>query len=206
MANSRNTFPDFLQAVFRMRRDRLGMPILPSVVEHPPLPGDVHPLDRQSLLKLLPVLPLRFLCGVSAIELRARPFNSDRHPLGTYEPRFKLIRLYSQPYPDMPLRRTLETINPRSILGICGVTIKESAGERFLHWPNRRSYARYFFASVFAHELGHHHVYQFKHKRRMPETLRGHEARADAVAWEMSAIARFNSVFDGEDSQESPSM
>ncbi len=195
MAKSRNTYPEHFQAALHVRRDKLGAPVFPRVVEHPPLPGDVHPLDRQTLLKLLPASPLRFLHGVSAIELRARPFKCDDHPLGTYEPRYKLIRLYSQPFPDTPLRNTLQEINPRSILGRCGVTILEREGERFLHWPSRKDYARYFFTRVFAHELGHHHVYQFKHKRRLPGTLRGHEERADALALEMSAFARFNLVF-----------
>jgi len=195
MADSRNTYPERFQAALYIRRNKLGEPMLPRVVEHPPPPGDVHPLDRQTLLKLLPVIPLRFLQGVRAIELRARPFKREDHPLGTYEPRYKLIRLYSQPFPETPLRNSLQEINPRSILGLCGVTIVEREGERFLHWPSRIDYARYFFAWVFAHELGHHHVYQFKHKRRLPGTLRGHEERADAVALEMNALARFNFVF-----------
>jgi hypothetical protein len=195
MANSRNTYPERFQAASHARWDKRGRAILPRVIEHPPLPGDVHPLDRKTLLKLLPMIPLRFLHGVSAIELRARRFGSDKHPLGAYQPRSKLIRLYSQPFPDKPLREPLLEINPRSILGVCGAAIVEREGERFLHWPSRKAYARFFFTRVFAHELGHHHVYQFKHKRRLPGTRRGHEERADAIADEMRAFARFNAVF-----------
>jgi hypothetical protein len=195
MSNSGNTFPECFQAANHIRRDKLGKPVFPRVIEHPPLLGDVHPLDKRTLVKLLPVIPLRFLHGVSAIELRARPFKSENHPLGTYQPKYKLIRLYSQPFPEIPLRSPLDEITPKSLLGVCGVTLVERNGERFLRWPSRKNFAQYFFTHVFAHELGHHHVYQFKHKRRPPETLRGHEERADAVAMEINALARFNFVF-----------
>jgi hypothetical protein len=201
MGQSRNTYSASLRAVLHVRRDKLGKAILPRVVEHPPLPGDVHPLNRQTLLKLLPMVPLRYLQGIRAIELRARPFGSDTQPRGTYEPRHKLVRLYSQPFPDKPIWKPLEDtyIHPDSILGICGATIIERDGRQFLHWPNRKAYARYFFARVFAHELGHHHVYQHRYKRRMPGSSRGHEARADALAWQMQGLARFDAVFGRDD-------
>jgi predicted SprT family Zn-dependent metalloprotease len=55
--------------------------------------------------------------------------------------------------------------------------------------------ARYFFTRVFAHELGHHHVYQYKHKRPLPGSLRSHEDRADALMYEVQGWARFKLVF-----------
>jgi hypothetical protein len=176
-----------------MPRDRFGQVVLPRVIERPPRPGDVHPLDRRTLLKLLPTLPLRFLHGLRGIELRARDSKEVGHPFGTYQPYFKLIRLYSTPYPDWPT--TLDALNPNSIVGRSGGCLIERDGQRFLRWPSRMALARYFFARVFAHELGHHHVYQYKHKRSPPGSSRGHEDRADALMYEVQGWARFNSVF-----------
>src|SRR5262245_15196678 len=194
MAHSRGTSRKHAQAQRRMPRNCLGQVVLPRVIEHPPRPGDVHPLDRRTLLKLLPTLPLRFLHGLREIDLRARKSAEVGQPFGTYQPYFKLIRLYSTPYPDWPT--SLDTLDPKSLVGRCGGSLIERDGQRFLRWPSRMALARYFFTRVFAHELGHHHVYQYKHKRPLPGSSRGHEDRANALMYQVRGWARFNLVFD----------
>lgn len=181
------------QASRRITRDRHGRPILPRIVVHPPRPGDVHPLERSALLKLLPFVPLRFLSGLEGIELRARESPEVGLPFGTYQPAFRWIRLYSMPFPHWPY--WADTLRPRSMLGLCGATLIDLEGQRFLHWPDRISMARYYFAWILAHELGHHHVYEYRNKRRAPGSSRGHEARADALAFELRGLRRFDYVF-----------
>jgi hypothetical protein len=198
MTDSHRTARERYQAAWNTPRDRFGRAVLPRITEHPPRPGDVHPLERRTLLKLLPAVPLRFLHGLNGIELRARESEDFGNPFGSYQPHFKLVRLYSTPYPEWPYRS--DVLNPNSILGQCGASLLRRGGQGFLLWPSRVAIARYYFARILAHELGHHHVYQYKHKRRIPGSSRGHEGRADALAHEIHGLLRFDVVF-GEDAQ-----
>jgi hypothetical protein len=142
---------------------------------------------------LLPKVPIRFLYGLNGIELRARESEDFGNPFGTYQPHFKLVRLYSTPYPEWPYPS--DVLSPDSILGRCGASLLRRDGQRFLLWPGRRAIARYCFARILAHELGHHHAYQYKHKRSLPGSSRGHEGKADALAHEIQGLLRFNAVF-----------
>jgi hypothetical protein len=196
MSKTDRTAREAYQAAWKMPRDRLGEVVLPRITEHPPRPGDVHPLDRKTLLKLLPKVPLRFLHGLRGIELRARESEEFGNPFGAYQPRFKLVRLYSTPYPEWPY--PADSLNPNSILGLCGARMLQRDGQFYLLWPGRLALARYYFARILAHELGHHHVYQFRHKRSLPGSSQGHEGRADALADEMQGLLRFNAVFGAE--------
>lgn len=197
MAHSFRTARERYQASWSIARDRSGRPVLPRVVQHPSRPGDVHPLDRKALIKLLPTVPLRFLHGLSRIEIRARESSDVGAPYGLYKPHYKLIRLYSTPFPDWPATPTA-VIKPKSIFGICGVSIVERDGQFFFRWPTRTALARFYFVGVFAHELGHHHVYQYRHKRPLPGSLRGHEDKADDLMPRVRPWAGFRSVFGDE--------
>ena len=193
MTRSYRTARKLDQAAWGVARDRQGLPVLPKVIEHPPRPGDVHPLDRRTLLKLLPRVPLRFVHGLRAIELRARESADVGMPYGLYQPRFKLVRLYSTPYPDWPYPQAI--LEPRSIFARCGASLLFQDAQCFLHWPSKAALARYYFFRVLAHELGHHHVYQYKHKRPLPGSSRAHEDRANVLAWEVRGWKHFSAVF-----------
>jgi hypothetical protein len=80
------------------------------------------------------------------------------------------------------------------IIAACGAVLVFSDGECFLHWPTQKAAARFFFSFVLAHELGHHHAYQYKHKRRLPGSSRAHEDRAEAVVMQMRAWRVFNRI------------
>ena len=196
MAHSIRTARKSDQAWWRIPRDREGKPVLPRVVEHAPRPGDVHPLERRTLLELLPSVPLRFLHGLKGIELRARESKNVGMPYGIYQAHFKLIRLYSTPYPDWPYPE--ELLEPRSIFARCGTSLVYRGGECFLHWPSHKALARYYFFRILAHELGHHHVDQYRHKRPLPGSLRAHEARADVLQWEVQGWQRFSAIFGAD--------
>jgi len=196
MARSFRTARKSDQARWGMPRDLEGKPVLPKIVEHAPRPGDVHPLERRALLQLLPSVPLRFVQGLKGIELRARESADVGMPYGVYQPRFKLIRLYSTPYPDWPYPEA--RLEPRSIFARCGTSLVFRGGECFLHWPSRQALARYYFFRILAHELGHHHVYQYRHKRPMPGSLRAHEDRANVLQWQVQGWHRFSAIFGAD--------
>ena len=178
--------------------DRIGAPEIPRVVEHEPRPGDVHPVDRKLLLRLLRRLPAHLLRGVSRIELRARTSADVGKPFGTYYPRETLIRLYSVPFPDWPCE--LEILRPKSLLAGCGATLIHRDGQKFIHWTHPLHLAKYFFVTTFAHELAHHYVYKNRRRRSLPTTLRGHEQRADNLMFRLGALAAFKGEFGVDES------
>jgi len=196
MSDSSRTWPKWLQAASRVPFNRSGRAIMPRIVEHPPRPNDVHLLDRKSLLRLLPALPLEYIHGLRAIELRART-SEVGSPYAYYDGRHKLIRLFSVPYPDWPWQA--QHLRPGSSLDACGAVLVTHGDECFLHWSGQKAAARFFFSFVLAHELGHHHAYQYKHKRRLPGSPRAHEDRAEAVVMQMRAWRIFNRIFGSED-------
>jgi len=196
MSGSSRTEPKWLQAASRVPFDRRGRAIMPRLVEHPARPGDVHLLDRRSLSRLLPRLRLEFIHGLRAIELRAR-VGEVGDPYAYYDGRHKIIRLFSVPYPDWPWPS--RRLRSGSSLDACGAVLVTHGAECVLHWSSRKDAARFFFSFVLAHELGHHHAYQYKHKRRLPGSPRAHEDRAEAVVMRMRAWTIFNGVFGSDD-------
>jgi hypothetical protein len=170
-------------------------PEIPRLVEHAPPPGDVHPLSRKMLLRLLPELRAHWLKGISRIELRGRVSKEVGDPLGTYSPRDQLVRLYSVPYPYWPHAEGV--LNPNSRLARCGAVLVDIDGAPYLQWQRPGDLARYY-AQTLAHELAHHYVYRRRRRRSLPETLRGHEQVADRFMWRMGMARAFKSALAEE--------
>src|SRR3974390_2912184 len=147
MTRSHRTAPKWMQAAYRVPFDRSGRDIMPRIVEHPPRPGDVHLLDRKSLLRLLPGLRLQYIHGLGAIELRART-SEVGSPYAYYDARHKIIRLFSVPYPDWPWPS--RRLRSGSSLDACGAVLVTNDGECFLHWSSQKAAARFFFSFVLA--------------------------------------------------------
>jgi hypothetical protein len=170
-----------------------GAPAIPRIVEHEPRPGDIHPVTRSMLLRLLAGMGPHLLKGVSRIELRARVSPDVGNPHGTYSPRDEMIRLFSVPFPDWPCE--LEVLSPRSRWARFGATLIFRDGQPFIHWTRVEDLARYYFVVVFAHELGHHYVYRHRRYRSLPQTMRGHEQRANRIMWHLGAARAFRREF-----------
>lgn len=170
-------------------------PEIPRVVEHAPRPGDVHPLTRKMLLRLLPELPSHLLRAVSRIELRGRTSPEVGNPFGSYSPRDELIRLYSVPYPNWPW--SAGDLHPQSRAAQCGAILITIDGVPHIQWQRLIDLSRYY-AQTLAHELGHHYVYRHRRRWSLPETLRGHEARANRYMWQMGMMKAFDSLLSSE--------
>ena len=194
-----STRPVRMRTVTRAHRLRTqsNAPAVPRIVEHDPRPGDIHPVTRAMLLRLLPSLPKPLLRNISSIELRARVSPEVGNPYGTYSPRDAMIRLFSVPFPDWPCK--LEVLRPQSGLASCGATLIAREGQSFIHWNRTLDVARFYFAVVLAHELGHHYVYLNRRRRQLPETMRGHEQRASRLMWRIGALAAFKREFGNGD-------
>lgn len=67
-----------------IERDGEGRPLLPRIVERAPAPGDIHPVSKRVLRRLLSGLPVEYLHGLSRIELRARELPLIGQPFGSY--------------------------------------------------------------------------------------------------------------------------
>ena len=96
MSKSRRTDPPDPVARRRHEVDEDGDPRLPRIIERRPYSGDVHPIPKTVLQYLLPEVPLKYLYGLKAIELRGRqgPIGDQ---FGMYFPDEKTVRLFSLP-------------------------------------------------------------------------------------------------------------
>ena len=52
----------------RVRRDPKGDPLPPRIIERRPRRGDVHPLPKFVLSRMIPDVPLEYLYGLRQIE------------------------------------------------------------------------------------------------------------------------------------------
>ncbi|HMO65131.1 MAG TPA: hypothetical protein PKE47_07920, partial [Verrucomicrobiota bacterium] len=96
MSRSFRTEPKRRIAARNVPRDADGRARLPRIVARQPRQGDVHPLPKRLLTRLLAGLPLELWHGLTRIELRAREGEVGR-PFASYHPRDRSIRLHSLP-------------------------------------------------------------------------------------------------------------
>jgi hypothetical protein len=167
-------------------------PDVPRVVEHEPRRGDVHPLPKAMLTRVLPLLPPYIPRAISAIELRARTSDIG-DPYGTYHPRDALVRLYSVPFPDWPWDK--DELPPNSNLAFCGAKLIRIDDRSHVHWDRLVDLTR-FYALVLAHELGHHYVYRHRRKWSLPTTTHDHERRANSHIWRTGVQLAFKRCFE----------
>jgi hypothetical protein len=162
----------------RFPRNREGYPVLPRIIERPPRHGDIHPLDRQHLARLLRHQPVDYVYGLKRIELLPRQTQEIGRPLGSYVPREKAILLYS--LPETGWRFTSLSPSCIAALRAHGAQVVEGDGVQ-VSWLCLRELA-YFMYMVLLHELGHHHDYQYRQKRKWPHGRTFEERSADLHA------------------------
>jgi hypothetical protein len=172
-------------AASRVERDREGQPLLlPRVVERRPRQGDVHPLNNKYLSALLRYQRIDYLYGLRQIELRPRVSAQVGDPYGLYRRRERLIVLYSVP----PARWRFPALGPsqrRNFEAYDAVVSEETDGV-WVAWPRLFDLAFFTYQEVLLHELGHHHDYQYRHKRKLPRGRRWKEESAEEHKWRLS--------------------
>jgi hypothetical protein len=93
MSRSRNTEKESVRAARGIGRDEEGELSLPRIIVRKPRRGDIHPLPKSILVRLLKHVPVEYFYGLSRIELRARQ-GKIGDPFGAYGRDEKAIILY----------------------------------------------------------------------------------------------------------------
>jgi hypothetical protein len=175
MARSYRTEPKWRIADRNAKRDTDGRVMLPRIVERAPRIGDVHPIPKRMLARLLSRLPVELYYGLRLIEMRARPGSVGR-PFGEYSRASKTIWLYS-----LPLTIQLPFISPRQrqLFKVSEATIEQQPDGYTVSWEDSFSMGFWFYYDTFVHELGHHHRFQYPSKTGRPGRVADEEFMAD---------------------------
>ena len=179
MSRSYRSQKESVTAERRIERKADGSPELPRIIERAPGPGDVHPLPKRVLRRVLQCMPVEYLYGLSRIELRAREKPFIGEPFGCYWVGEKAIVLYS--LPPVFYYRSLE-IEFRRSLKRSRAMIESIAYGFKISWPEPEMMSRWFYSYVFTHELGHHFVEQYKTRNSRIRSRNAEEWVADLHA------------------------
>jgi hypothetical protein len=180
-----NVLPIRIQAREQIQRDRVGRAILARIVERNARPGDVHPLPKKQLRALLSYQPIAYLNGLRRIELRPRISENVGEPFGYYLRAERLIVLYSTP--AAPWKVPADLLGFRQNVSYFGAAVSEMGSDCIVEWRSRADLAKFMYCSVFLHELGHHHDFQYRHKRPLP---RGRKFKEESAELHMRRLRR----------------
>ncbi len=163
MSRSYGTTKQSVLAHRRMKRSRSGERVIPRVISRRPRAGDIHPMGRSLILRLLRQIPEKYIYGLARVELRARAGEIGK-PFGLYQPRDKAIYLYS-----LPTTWHLPSIGKGLLASLQQyyAQIEQKENEVIVHWPCEPILMLWFFLEIFAHELGHHYRNQYRSKRKI---------------------------------------
>jgi len=183
MSRSRNTEKESVWAAMRIGRDEDGEPCLPRIMARKPKSGDIHPLPKSVLTRLLKDIPVEYLYGLSRVELRARRGKRIGEPYGVHRSGEKVIILYS-----LPRLWVLDMMSEGSKkdLEACRARVSQHGRQWHVYWPSEAGLAVWFFKEVFTHELGHHFAEQYKKKRGRIRGVRYHEMNADLRSFRLT--------------------
>jgi hypothetical protein len=161
MSDSYRTQKESVLAARRIKRNSQGEPIYPRIIVKPPSKGDVHPLTKQTLNRLLRQIPIEYVYGLRRIELQGRLNTGIGHPFGLYLPDEKVVRLFSLPT-EWRLKKLGKSF--RSSLLKFYAEISEEDESVIVNWPDQNVMTLWYYCDVFTHELGHHFRCQYRHK------------------------------------------
>lgn len=162
-------------------RNAAGDVQLPRIVERRPRHGDVLPIPKVRLTRMIAALPLEHHYGLAAIELRARQ-GAVVFPFAEYCPRSKTVRLCS-----LPSAFVVPGMTPFQfrLCEFAGATIEKQKRGIAVSWRNARSMGFWFYYDVVVHALGHHHRTQYPSKTG-PTGRRSHdEHQADHFGYDV---------------------
>lgn len=179
MSRSYRTEPKRRIAARNANRNSEGRVLLPRIVERTPRVGDVHPISKHMLARMLSRLPVELYYGLRLIEMRPRQ-DSVGHPFGEYSRTAKTIRLYS-----LPLTIHLRSLSPgqRRLMEASEATINDQADGWTVSWADSFLMGFWFYHDTFIHELGHHHRFQYPAKTGRPGRVSDEESLADKYCY-----------------------
>ena len=179
MSRSYHTDPKWRIAARNAKLDRDGRPVLPRVVEKAPRIGDTHPVPGRLLSKMLGRLPPELWYGLRAVELRPRQ-GEVGEPFASYSRSAKTIRLFS--LPEVLEFESIPQFDRALMEGSDALIERDGEGFR-VRWDDPRGMGFWYFYSVFIHELGHHHRFQYPAKRGLPRRRQEEEYLADRYCY-----------------------
>jgi hypothetical protein len=154
--------------------------------------GDIHPLCKRQVARLLQALPEEYLYGLRAIELRPRQAGVG-DPFGVYLNDENSVWIYSLPFPEWKLP-------PRSgasLYEIHGAEVKRQEDCVSVVWPRPVDLAYFVYREVLLHELGHHWHNRYRTKRPHPKSPAAKESSASRHADVLAELAAFRTWFEG---------
>lgn len=175
MANSRNTAPENLQAKWGVARTSDGKLRLPPIIVRKPRRGDLHPISKSHLERLLLSARTEYLYGLKRIELRSRIGNTVGEPFAYYYPVERTVVLYS-----LPLVWELSKLSGGWERLFTDYLARVDRGSMIsVSWPDRSILGLWFWDQVVMHELGHHFVEQYRSKNGRVRSRNAHERLAE---------------------------
>jgi hypothetical protein len=192
MSRSYRTQKESVIAERRVERGADGNVVLPRVVERQPASGDIHPLSKRTLTRLLQKLPVEYLYGLSRIELRARQGSEIGHLYGCYWKDERAIVLYS--LPTVWRLRGISKNFARSLTRFYA-DFKFEEEVVVVSWRDEAVMGLWFYCDVFTHELGHHFVEQYQNRNGRVQGRRFEEfvANLQARRFTEEVFARYKS-------------
>lgn len=179
MSHSFHTDPKWRIAARNVKLNAEGQPVLPRVVEKAPRIGDIHPISRKTLSSMMRRLPLELWYGLKAVELCPRQ-GEVGVPFGSYSPSARTIRLFS--LPEVLELKSIPRFDRALMDGSDAQVVAAGDGFRVC-WDDLFGMGFWFFYSVFVHELGHHHRFQYPAKRGLPRRRQEEEYLADRYCY-----------------------
>ena len=163
------------------------------VFERKSLKRDHYPLNKKMIQAYIKDLPPEYMYGLKSIELRDRNSIPIGDPYAFYRESEKDIIMYSVP----PEKWLFSQLKQGSI-----DRFKEHNAKVIKHinqievlWRKPIDVAYFMFREVFLHELGHHYVYQYRHRNKPPNTDYAHEELADIHMGKLSKKTIFYDIW-----------
>ena len=175
MSRSYGTEPNRLRSRQRLARQRNESQELPRIVVRKAERGFIHPLSKKLLLQALPEIPIEYVGRLREIELRQH--QPSKRAFALYRPGELKIIIFSCPrgtwiYEELPP-------SERKRFRRFGAIVEQIDTFWTVDWPRPANRAAFYFFDIFLHELGHHYVFSFPRKRKVPADLNTHERLAD---------------------------
>ena len=153
--------------------------------------GDIHPLQKCHVTKILQDLPEDYLYGLASIELRPRHADVG-DPFGLYLNDERKIWIYSTPYPEWRLP-------PNSgvyLYDIHGAKITRQEDFVSVLWLRPVDLAYFVYREVLLHELGHHWHNRYRTKRPHPKSPAAKESSANRHADFLAKLPAFQKWYE----------
>jgi hypothetical protein len=163
-------------------------PELPHIIVRKPRRGDTLPISTRVLRGALRSFPSEYLVGLKAIELCPRPAEVGE-PFACYRRGEKRIFLYS-----LPMSWSWSGASDLVLASMqrYGASIVTCDGTIEVRWAHALARTVWFVLEVLSHEVGHHHRYQNRFRRKQSLQVQDEEMGAQFHTWRIKETMKRN--------------